>query len=97
MCAVCPDDTPWPCPPARVQLGEAYGGDRLRLVVDLAAMMRTALEETDVNGGDLYERFILWTRSIPGRSVESRPNNGGCQPPDAPMPARRPWWHRRRI
>jgi hypothetical protein len=96
-CTVCPAGTPWPCPPARVALAERYAGDRLRMVVDLAAMLRTALEETDDDPASLYERFILWTRQRGRRSVASRPNNGECRPPDAPIPARRPWWHGRRI
>jgi hypothetical protein len=96
-CTVCPAGTPWPCPPARVALAERYAGDLIRLVVDLDAMMRTALDETNEGGAALYERFILWTRPLWRQSAPSQRDNGQCRSTDAPIPRRRPRWHRRRI
>lgn len=54
---------PWPCPPARVQLGEAYGPDRAGLGMYLGALLFAAVAEMPtVSSGDLFDRFIAWTR-----------------------------------
>lgn len=61
-CAVCPVDTPWPCPPARVQLAEAYAGEPLALSVDLGGMLPLAAAEAGITDPrELYERFVAWT------------------------------------
>ncbi|MFY1695831.1 hypothetical protein [Solwaraspora sp. WMMA2101] len=96
-CTVCPAGTPWPCPPARAALVDAYAGDRLRMVVELATMMQTALAETGEDGGVLYERFVLWTRMRGRQPGGSRPADG--EPPmlGRATPPSPPWWHGRRI
>jgi hypothetical protein len=62
MCAVCPDDTPWPCPPARTQLAEAYADEPVALSVDIGEMLPVAAEEAGITDpAELYERFVAWT------------------------------------
>ncbi|MFY1695832.1 hypothetical protein [Solwaraspora sp. WMMA2101] len=62
MCAACPVDTPWPCPPARIQLAEAYAGEPIALSVDIGEMLPMAAEEAGVTDpAELYERFVSWT------------------------------------
>ena len=51
-CAVCPEGTPWPCPPGRVQLAETYVGELLPVAGQEAGI-------TDPH--ELYERFVSWT------------------------------------
>ncbi|MFU8851375.1 hypothetical protein ACNAW0_10385 [Micromonospora sp. SL1-18] len=54
---------PWPCPPARVQLGEAYGPDRIGLAMYLGALLFVAVGEIPAaSPGELFERFVAWTR-----------------------------------
>lgn len=62
QCTGC--DQPWPCSPARVQLGEAYGLDRIGLAMYVATLLEQAAAEVDqhVTPRELYERFVAWTR-----------------------------------
>lgn len=62
QCTSC--DQPWPCPPARVQLGEAYAGDPFGLAMYAATLLEQAAAEVDnhVTPRELYERFVAWTR-----------------------------------
>lgn len=57
-------DQLWPCSPARVQLGEAYGLDRVGLAMYLATLLDQAAAEIGehVTPRELYERFVAWTR-----------------------------------
>lgn len=60
-CAACRQ--PWPCSPARVRLGEAYGGDRIGLAMYVGALLFAATAEIPTaDPGDLYDRFVCWTR-----------------------------------
>jgi hypothetical protein len=62
LCGHCGQD--WPCSPARVELGEQYAGDRVGLSVYMAAQHGQAAGEISatVPPGELYERFLAWTR-----------------------------------
>ncbi|ROO51477.1 hypothetical protein EDC02_6355 [Micromonospora sp. Llam0] len=61
-CAVCAPDTPWPCPPARTQLAEAYAGEPIALSVDVGEMLTVAAGEAGITDpAELYERFVAWT------------------------------------
>ncbi|MDG4766775.1 hypothetical protein O7632_22125 [Solwaraspora sp. WMMD406] len=61
-CVVCPAGTPWPCPPARTQLAEAYVDDPVGLSTDLAAMLPYAADEAAISDpAELHERFVAWT------------------------------------
>ncbi|MEW2442761.1 hypothetical protein [Micromonospora marina] len=56
---------PWPCPPAQVQLAEAYAGDRPGLSIYMASLYAAALNElTSVPAGLLYTQFVSWTRAV---------------------------------
>ena len=60
-CATCAQ--PWPCPPARVELGERYATDRIGLAVYVGMQLDHAARESPAaDPGDLYERFVAWTR-----------------------------------
>lgn len=60
-CAECGE--PWPCKPARVELGERYAGDRFGLAVYVGMQLdHAAREMATADAGDLYERFVAWTR-----------------------------------
>lgn len=59
---------PWPCSPARVELSEAYDGDRVGMAVYMAIQLyEAAAEAASVTSEDLYERFVAWTR--PGNAA----------------------------
>ncbi|MDG4768738.1 hypothetical protein [Solwaraspora sp. WMMD792] len=61
-CVVCPDGTPWPCSPARVQLAEAYASEPLALSVDIGEMLTVAAREAGITDpAELHERFVAWT------------------------------------
>ncbi|WJK34018.1 hypothetical protein [Solwaraspora sp. WMMA2065] len=61
-CAVCPEGTPWPCPPGRTQLAEAYVGEPLALSIDVGDLLTVAAEEAGITDpAELYERFVSWT------------------------------------
>ncbi|MFV2107998.1 flavin reductase [Micromonospora sp. LOL_015] len=61
-CAVCPDGTPWPCPPGRTQLAEAYVGEPVALSVDVGELLTLAAEEAGITDpAELHERFVSWT------------------------------------
>jgi hypothetical protein len=62
MCECCGQD--WPCPPAKVELSEAYGVHRVDLAVHMAVQLGHAAGDllTSVTTRELYERFIAWTR-----------------------------------
>ena len=54
---------PWPCPPARVRLGEAYGRDRVGLGMYLGGLLFVAAAEIPAaTPQELFERFVAWTR-----------------------------------
>ncbi|MEK8107396.1 flavin reductase [Micromonospora sp. M12] len=60
-CQTCEQD--WPCDPARVRLAEQYGANRINLSIYLGGLLFVATAElADANPGDLYERFIAWTK-----------------------------------
>ncbi|MFI7608863.1 hypothetical protein ACIBTV_27635 [Micromonospora sp. NPDC049366] len=62
-CRGCNGAVPWPCPPARTRLAEAYRGDRVNLSMYLGSLLTAALMEmTETPPGELFERFIAWTR-----------------------------------
>ncbi|ROO51968.1 hypothetical protein EDC02_6860 [Micromonospora sp. Llam0] len=66
-CVVCPDGTPWPCPPGRVQLAEAYVGEPIALSVDVSELLPVAAQEAGITDpAELYERFVSWTWSAAG-------------------------------
>ena len=74
---MCPDGTPWPCSPARVQLTEAYTDDPVGLAADLAAMVPRAADEAGiVDPAELHERFVSWTfvgAAAPAPEVKRHP------------------------
>jgi hypothetical protein len=54
---------PWPCSPARVQLGDAYGPDRAGLAIYMASLLdRAVVELPRPTPLELFERFVAWTR-----------------------------------
>ncbi|WP_240033066.1 hypothetical protein [Micromonospora globbae] len=54
---------PWPCPPARVKLGETYGPDRIGLGMYMGALLLAAvIEMPEPAPDDLFQRFVAWTR-----------------------------------
>lgn len=60
-CLAC--QQPWPCPPGRVRLGEAYTGDRVGLAVYMAGQLDQAVTElAGATPRDLFDRFVSWTR-----------------------------------
>ncbi|WP_327041029.1 hypothetical protein OG400_27120 [Micromonospora ureilytica] len=53
----------WPCDPARVRLGEAYGRDRVGLAMYCGALYPVASAElSGAAPGELWERLVGWTR-----------------------------------
>lgn len=53
----------WPCDPARVRLAEAYGRDRVGLAMYCGALYPVASAELFAAApGELWERFVGWTR-----------------------------------
>ncbi|WP_230415519.1 hypothetical protein [Micromonospora tarapacensis] len=62
-CGSCEPDTPWPCAPARVRLGEHYGRDRVALSMFVGALLTAALDDLPAaDPGRLTVRFTAWTR-----------------------------------
>jgi hypothetical protein len=60
-CAKC--GAAWPCSPARVELSEEYGNQRVNLAVYMATQLGHAAGDlTGATPTQLYERFIAWTR-----------------------------------
>ncbi len=60
-CASC--GTPWPCSPARVEIGERYADDRVGLAIYAGMQLDHAAREVPAaDPADLYERFVSWTR-----------------------------------
>lgn len=60
-CASCRQ--PWPCHVSRVELAERYARDRVGLAVYVGMQLDHAVREmTAADAGDLYERFVAWTR-----------------------------------
>lgn len=56
-------DVPWPCDTARMQLAEQYGADRVGLSMHLGGRMSLAVRELpNATPGELFERFVRWTR-----------------------------------
>lgn len=62
MCNTCRQ--PWPCPPARVELGEAYIDDPVGLLVLTSRLLILAAAETTVPVDELRERFVAWTAAV---------------------------------
>lgn len=61
ICTGCAAD--WPCAPAKVNLSEEYGVDRVGLAVHMSIQLhRAAGELPTATAGELYERFVKWTR-----------------------------------
>lgn len=60
-CELC--DSPWPCDPAREQLAEQYGPDRVGLSIYVGGRLADAARELPTAPpGELHERFVAWTR-----------------------------------
>lgn len=60
-CGTC--SAPWPCHPARVELAERYASDRIGLAAYVGAQLDHAAREMPTIGvGDLFERFVEWTK-----------------------------------
>jgi hypothetical protein len=62
MCAGC--GQPYPCSPARVELGETYAGDRVGLSVYMGMQLEHAAGDIGhtTPPAELFERFLAWTR-----------------------------------
>jgi len=61
QCSTC--QQPWPCPAAKVHLGEEYAADRITLGELMCAYMFDALAAPlTCTPLELYTRFIAWTR-----------------------------------
>jgi hypothetical protein len=59
-CACCAQ--PWPCPPARVELGEQYVDDPAGLAKRLMGELSHAAREIPTApAAELHERFVAWT------------------------------------
>jgi len=63
-CGTC--GQPWPCSPARFELGEAYIDDPVGLLVHLCRLLILAAGETTVPVDELRERFIAWPVVVRG-------------------------------
>ncbi|KAB1946081.1 flavin reductase [Micromonospora sp. ALFpr18c] len=60
-CAGCGAD--WPCAPAQVRLGEAYGRDRIGLAMYCGALYAAAVNDLPVTtNGETWARFVSWVR-----------------------------------
>lgn len=60
-CGGCPPGTPWPCPPAKVELGEQYAGDPLGLSWHMAKIANLAATEIPSLGQrEFRDRFLAW-------------------------------------
>lgn len=60
MCEPC--ETPWPCDPARVELAEMYAADWAGLAERLGVELVRAARDVGGDPGELWERFLAWTR-----------------------------------
>ncbi|WP_235944666.1 hypothetical protein [Verrucosispora sioxanthis] len=68
-CGTCDGEPVWPCAPARVRLGEAYGRDRVGLSMYVGALLTAALDDLPAaDAGELTTRFTAWTRCSCGTS-----------------------------
>lgn len=52
---------PWPCPPAREQLAAEMAGTNLAMWM-ATTMVHVAREVPAMPPGELFERFLAWTR-----------------------------------
>lgn len=52
----------WPCPEARQALADQFGTDRVGLSMYMGEMLAPAARDNPVPPGELWERFIGWTR-----------------------------------
>lgn len=66
-CAVC--EQPWPCLPARVQLGEQYARDPAGLAELMSDYLFEAVRVFLAPPQELHERFVAWTRYPPAHPV----------------------------
>ncbi len=58
-----PCDAAWPCDPARMQLAEQYGTDRVGLSMYMGGRLSQAVREVPTAApAELFERFVVWTR-----------------------------------
>ena len=73
-CHACGEE--WPCPPARERFLATVG---IRdLAVMMGQMLHDALEDLPGTGpGELYDRFIVWTRRRPPTPQDSAPDTEG--------------------
>jgi hypothetical protein len=56
---------PWPCAPAKVQLGEEYQGQGSGLMLYLHLQLNEAIKEHDWDGAEnLYDRIVGWAREV---------------------------------
>lgn len=55
-------DAPWPCDPAREELADQFGRDRVGLSIYMASQLDLAVRETTAGPQELHERFVAWTR-----------------------------------
>lgn len=62
-CVAC--GRPWPCLPARVQLGEQYADDPSGLARLMTGYLFDAVAVFLAPPRELYDRFIAWTRYPP--------------------------------
>lgn len=60
MCEPCA--APWPCDPERVRLAEEYAADRVGLSMRMGVELVNAARDTRGDPGELFERFVSWTR-----------------------------------
>jgi hypothetical protein len=60
-CGAC--GQPWPCPPAKVEIGERYP-DRVALWYHMLGRLYAAAGEMPrgYDPGELHDRFMAWTR-----------------------------------
>jgi hypothetical protein len=62
-CRVCGE--PWPCAPAKVELGEQYGGWPTGLSLYVSSCLLEAIEDMRTTGDGsptrLFDRFMSWT------------------------------------
>jgi hypothetical protein len=65
VCGTCGKD--WPCDPARERAKLEHQADPVGLSVYFGALLGVAASEIPVRvtPGELYERFIAWTRPTP--------------------------------
>lgn len=60
-CAEC--GNPWPCEPARAHYTVLFARSRAQLAVLMSSYLAVAVMDLlEVPAGELYERFVGWTR-----------------------------------